>query len=186
MQNLINIIMAGGLAALLKKYSDMALAGTVVLILSMFIVPVPPFILDLLITINISISMVMLLIAIYIPNALALASFPSIILITTLFRLSLSVASTRLILLTAHAGEVIQAFGKFVVGGNFVVGAVMFLLLTLINFMVITKGSERVSEVAARFTLDAMPGKQMSIDADLRAGAFDLDEARRRRIDLGR
>ena len=186
MKGFIDIIMAGGLKMLLKRYADMALAGVVVLILSMFIVPVPPFVLDLLITINISISMVMLLISIYIPNALALASFPSIILITTLFRLSLSVASTRLILLTASAGEVIQAFGQFVVQGNFVVGAVMFLLLTLINFMVITKGSERVSEVAARFTLDAMPGKQMSIDADLRAGAFDLDEARKRRTDLGR
>lgn len=186
MQKFLDIIMAGGLAALLKRYADMVLAGFVVLILSMFIVPVPPFILDLLITINISISMVMLLISIYIPNALSLASFPSIILVTTLFRLALSVASTRLILLTAHAGEVIQAFGQFVVQGNFVVGAVMFLLLTLINFLVITKGSERVSEVAARFTLDAMPGKQMSIDADLRAGAFDLDEARKRRNDLGR
>ncbi|MEW5853632.1 MAG: type III secretion system export apparatus subunit SctV [Myxococcota bacterium] len=170
----------------MKRYADVALAGVVVLILSMFIMPVPPLVLDLLITINVSVSMVMLLIAIYIPNALALASFPSIILVTTLFRLAISIASTRLILLTAHAGEVIQAFGQFVVGGNFVVGAVMFLLLTLINFLVITKGSERVSEVAARFTLDAMPGKQMSIDADLRAGAFDLDEARKRRNDLGR
>src|SRR5678815_4829020 len=108
MKGFIDIIMAGGLAMLMKRYADMALAGVVVLILSMFIVPVPPFVLDLLITINISISMVMLLIAIYIPNALALASFPSIILITTLFRLSISIASTRLILLTAHAGEVLS------------------------------------------------------------------------------
>jgi type III secretion protein V len=182
----IDIVMAGGLLVLLKKYADIVLAGTVVLILSLFIVPVPPIVLDLLITTNISISMVMLLIAIYIPNALSLASFPSIILVTTLFRLAISIASTRLILLTAHAGDVIQAFGEFVVQGNFVVGVVMFLLLTLINFLVITKGSERVAEVAARFTLDAMPGKQMSIDADLRAGAFDLDEARKRRQDLGR
>jgi type III secretion protein V len=142
--------------------------------------------LDLLIVLNMSISILLLLLAMYIPNALHLASFPSLLLVTTLFRLSLNVSSTRLILLHAHAGEVIKAFGNFVVGGNLVVGLVIFLILTIIQFLVITKGAERVSEVAARFTLDAMPGKQMSIDADLRAGAFDMDEARRRRNDLSR
>ena len=158
----------------------------VVAVVGMMIVPVPPFILDLLPVLNISISMVMLLIAMYIPSALQLASFPTIILVTTLFRLALNVSSTRLILLEASAGEVIASFGQFVVRGTSVVGAVIFLVLLLINMLVISKGSERVAEVAARFTLDAMPGKQMSIDADLRAGALDLDEARQKRKDLGR
>ncbi|MBC7793427.1 MAG: type III secretion system export apparatus subunit SctV, partial [Clostridia bacterium] len=142
--------------------------------------------LDVLLALNITISIAMLMIAIYISHALKLSSYPTIILITTLFRLALNVSSTRLILLQADAGDVIQAFGKFVVRGNFVVGAVIFLILTIIQFLVVAKGSERVAEVAARFTLDAMPGKQMSIDADLRAGAFDLDEARRRRAELNR
>ena len=170
----------------LNRYADLGLAFLVVAVVGMMIVPVPPFILDLLLVLNISISMVMLLIAMYIPSALQLASFPTIILVTTLFRLALNVSSTRLILLEASAGEVIASFGQFVVRGNFVVGAVIFLVLLLINMLVISKGSERVAEVAARFTLDAMPGKQMSIDADLRAGALDLDEARQKRKDLGR
>ncbi|MBI2895438.1 MAG: FHIPEP family type III secretion protein [Deltaproteobacteria bacterium] len=147
----------------------------------MMIIPLPTFLLDILLTINISLGVLILLVAIYIPDALSIASFPTILLVTTLYRLALNVSSTRLILLQADAGEVIRAFGTFVVGGNYVVGGIVFLILTLIQFIVIAKGSERVSEVAARFTLDAMPGKQMSIDADLRAGAFDLDEARRRR-----
>ncbi len=170
----------------LNRYADLGLAFLVVAVVGMMIVPVPPFVLDLLLVLNISISMVMLLIAMYIPSALQLASFPTIILVTTLFRLALNVSSTRLILLEANAGEVIASFGQFVVRGNFVVGAVIFLVLLLINMLVISKGSERVAEVAARFTLDAMPGKQMSIDADLRAGALDLDEARQKRKDLGR
>ncbi|MBK8014540.1 MAG: type III secretion system export apparatus subunit SctV [Deltaproteobacteria bacterium] len=156
------------------------------MIISMLIIPLPPFILDILIVLNISISVVLLLLAMYIPNALHLASFPSLLLITTLFRLALNVSSTRLILLEAKAGEVIKAFGNFVVRGNLVVGIVIFLILTIIQFLVITKGAERVAEVAARFTLDAMPGKQMSIDADLRAGAFDMDVARKKRNDLSR
>ncbi|MCP4500475.1 MAG: FHIPEP family type III secretion protein [Deltaproteobacteria bacterium] len=180
------IINNGDIVVVLRRYADVLLAFLVMGVVGMMIVPVPPFVLDLLVVLNISISMIMLLIAMYIPEALQLAVFPTIILVTTMFRLSLNVSSTRLILLTAKAGEVIQSFGDFVVEGNFVVGAVIFLVLVLINFLVIAKGSERVAEVAARFTLDAMPGKQMSIDADLRAGAFELDEARKKRNDLGR
>lgn len=186
MKKFIDIIMQGDLAAVLKRYADILLAFLVMMVVGMMIVPLPPFILDLLLVINISISVIMLLISMYISQALKLASFPTIILVTTLFRLALNVSSTRLILLDGNAGDVIKSFGQFVVRGNFVVGAVIFLVLVLINFLVISKGSERVAEVAARFTLDAMPGKQMSIDADLRAGAFDLDEARRKRNDLGR
>ncbi len=186
MKKFLDIIMQGDLMVVLKRYADIGLAVLVMLVVSMMIIPLPTPLLDVLLVLNISISVIMLLISMYIPQALRLASFPTIILITTMFRLSLNVSSTRLILLHAHAGEVIESFGKFVVQGNFVVGAVIFLVLMLINFLVISKGSERVAEVAARFTLDAMPGKQMSIDADLRAGAFDLDEARRRRADLGR
>ena len=178
--------MQGDLLTVLRRYADIGLAFLVATVVGMMIVPVPPFLLDLLLVLNISISMVMLLIAMYIPSALRLASFPTIILVTTLFRLALNVSSTRLILLEAFAGDVIESFGQFVVRGNFVVGAVIFLVLLLINMLVISKGSERVAEVAARFTLDAMPGKQMSIDADLRAGALDLDEARQKRKDLGR
>jgi type III secretion protein V len=186
MKNFIAVLTTGDLSQTIGRYSDLILAFLIVIILAMLIVPVPPFILDILMVINISISVILLILAIYIPNALHLASFPSLLLVTTLFRLGLNVSTTRLILLEAHAGEVVVAFGNFVVQGNLVVGIVMFLVLTIINFLVITKGAERVSEVAARFTLDAMPGKQMSIDADLRAGAFDMDEARRRRNDLSR
>jgi type III secretion protein V len=171
----------GGIQQFLTKYSDLGLAALVVGIIGMMIVPLPTFLLDLLLTLNITIAVTLLMVSLYIPSALKISAFPSILLITTLFRLALNVSSTRLILLDADAGEVIASFGEFVVQGNYVVGAVIFLILTLIQFIVIAKGSERVSEVGARFTLDAMPGKQMSIDADLRAGAFDLDEARRRR-----
>ncbi len=171
----------GGIKRFLTKYSDLGLAFLVVGIIGMMIVPLPTFLLDLLLTLNITMAVTLLMVSLYIPSALKISAFPALLLITTLFRLALNVSSTRLILLDADAGEVIESFGEFVVSGNFVVGAVIFLILTLIQFIVIAKGSERVSEVAARFTLDAMPGKQMSIDADLRAGAFDLDEARRRR-----
>lgn len=174
-------LMDGGMRAFLTRYSDIGLAALVIGIIGMMIIPLPTFLLDMLLTLNITISVMLLMVSLYIPNALHISSFPSILLITTLFRLALNVSSTRLILLHADAGEVIESFGNFVVQGNYVVGAVIFLILTLIQFLVIAKGAERVSEVGARFTLDAMPGKQMSIDADLRAGAFDLDEARRRR-----
>ena len=127
-----------------------------------------------------------MLVVLYIPNALAIATFPTLLLITTLLRLALNVSSSRLILLQADAGEVIRAFGNFVVRGNYVVGAVVFLILTIIQFVVIAKGSERVAEVGARFALDAMPGKQMAIDAEMRAGSIDGQEAKHRRHQLAR
>ena len=174
-------LLKGGMSKFLTRYSDIGLAALVVGIVGMMIIPLPTFVLDVLLALNFTIAVTLLMVSLYIPNALKIAAFPSILLITTLFRLALNVSSTRLILLQADAGEVIASFGQFVVQGNYVVGAVIFLILTLIQFLVVAKGAERVSEVGARFTLDAMPGKQMSIDADMRAGAFDLDEARRRR-----
>ena len=186
MKQILDILTRGDFQQVSRRYSDIILASGVVGIIGMMIIPLPTFVLDMLLVLNITIAVSMLMIAIYIAHALKLAAYPTIILITTLFRLALNVSSTRLILLNADAGAVIDSFGKFVVRGNFVVGAVIFLILTIIQFLVIAKGSERVAEVAARFTLDAMPGKQMSIDADLRAGAFDLDEARHRRAELNR
>jgi type III secretion protein V len=186
MNSLLAILTRGDFGEVTKRYSDILLAGLVVGVVGMMIVPLPTFVMDMLLVVSITIAVSMLMISIYIPSALKLSSYPTIILITTLYRLALNVSSTRLILLNGDAGHVIESFGKFVVRGNIVVGAVIFLILTLIQFLVIAKGAERVAEVAARFTLDAMPGKQMSIDADLRAGAFDLDEARRRRSELQR
>jgi type III secretion protein V len=168
------------------RHADVALATLVVAIVGMMIVPLPTPLLDLLIAINIAAAVTLLLVAIYVSDALKIATFPTILLLTTLFRLALEVSATRLILLRADGGEVIRGFGDFVVAGNLVVGAVIFLILTMIQFIVIAKGSERVAEVAARFTLDAMPGKQMSIDAELRAGHIDHNEARRRRASLAR
>jgi type III secretion protein V len=170
----------------LTTYADIGLAVLVVAIVGMMIIPLPTFVLDILLTCNITVALTLVLISIYMPSALRLSVYPSLLLLTTLFRLSLNVSSTRLILLYADAGEVIRSFGQFVVAGNMVVGGIIFLILMLINFLVIAKGSERVSEVAARFTLDAMPGKQMSIDADMRAGAIEMDEGRARRRDLER
>ncbi len=161
--------------------ADIALAALVVLCVGLMVVPLPTWALDLLISTNLSISVVILLVVLYVPDAVGIATFPTLLLLTTLFRLSLNVASTRLILLQANAGEVIRAFGMFVVRGNFVVGAVVFVVLATIQFVVIAKGGERVAEVGARFALDAMPGKQMAIDAELRAGSIDGNEARRRR-----
>jgi type III secretion protein V len=166
--------------------ADAALAGLVIAVVGLMIVPLPTWLLDLLIASNLAISVTLLLVSLYVSDALRIAAFPTILLITTLVRLALNVSSTRLILLQANAGEVIQAFGTFVVRGNYVVGAVIFLILTIIQFVVIAKGSERVAEVGARFTLDAMPGKQMAIDAELRSGAIDGNEARRRRRTLSR
>jgi type III secretion protein V len=145
------------------------------------IVPLPTWVLDLLISANLSAAIAILLVVLYVPDAIGIATFPTLLLLTTLFRLALNVASTRLILLQADAGEVIRTFGSFVVRGNYVVGGVVFLVLTIIQFVVIAKGSERVAEVGARFVLDAMPGKQMAIDAELRGGSIDGPEARRRR-----
>ncbi len=164
--------------------ADAALAGFVIAIVGLMVVPLPTWLLDLLIASNLACSVAVLLVALYVGEALKIAAFPTLLLITTLFRLALNVSSTRLILLQADAGEVIRAFGQFVVRGNYVVGAVIFLILTIIQFVVIAKGSERVAEVGARFTLDAMPGKQMAIDAELRSGSIDGNEARRRRRSL--
>src|SRR5438874_2384245 len=170
----------------INKYSDIVLAILVVSIVGMMIVPLPTHLLDVLLTFNITISVTVLLISLYVPQALRLSIFPTLLLVTTMFRLALTISTTRLILLTGDPGEVVPAFGKFVVGGNFVVGAVIFIILVVVNFIVISKGSERVAEVAARFTLDAMPGKQMSIDADLRAGSIDMEEGKKKRRDLER
>jgi type III secretion protein V len=161
--------------------ADVVLAALVVSVVGLMIVPLPTWTLDLLISTNLSASVVVLLVVLYVPDAIGIATFPTLLLLTTLFRLSLNVASTRLILLQANAGQVIKAFGTFVVRGNYVVGAVVFLVLTIVQFIVVAKGSERVAEVGARFVLDAMPGKQMAIDAELRGGTIDGAEARRRR-----
>jgi type III secretion protein V len=166
--------------------ADAALAALVVLVVGLMIVPLPTWTLDLLISTNLSAAVAILLVVLYAPDALSIATFPTVLLLTTLFRLALNVASTRLILLQANAGEVIKAFGTFVVRGNYVVGAVVFAVLTTIQFIVVAKGSERVAEVGARFALDAMPGKQMAIDAELRTGTIDGNEARRRRRALQR
>lgn len=168
----------------ISRTSDIALAVLIIAILAMIIVPVNPHIIDYLIAINLGISVALLMVALYIPSAVQLSIFPSLLLITTLYRLGLNIASTRQILLHANAGDIIFQFGDFVVGGNFVVGGVIFLIITLVQFIVITKGAERVAEVAARFTLDAMPGKQMSIDADMRAGILDSNQAREKRLSI--
>lgn len=170
--------------SLVTKHPDIVLAVLVVSMLGMMIVPLPTFILDLFLTLNITFAMTLLVSSLYIPNAISIPSFPTLLLLTTLFRLSLNVSSTRLILLNGYAGEVINSFGRFVVKGNYIVGGVIFLILTLIQFIVIAKGSERVAEVSARFNLDSMPGKQMSIDADLRNGAISMDEAKSQRREL--
>jgi len=174
------------ISSYLTKYADVGLAGIVVVIIGMMLVPLPTLVLDLFLTANITIGMTILLTALYLTEPVKLSAFPTIILVATMFRLSLEIAATRLILGQGDAGHVIEQFGMFVAGGNLVVGAVVFMIITIVQFLVIAKGSERISEVAARFTLDAMPGKQMSIDADLRAGAFDLDTARQKRRALER
>ncbi len=168
----------------LTKNNDILFAVAVMLVVVMFIIPLPTFILDLLLTLNISLGLTILLVSMYLVNPLELSVFPSLLLIATLFRLALNVSTTRLILGQADAGNVIEAFGNFVVGGNYIVGFVIFVILVAIQFIVITKGAERVAEVSARFTLDAMPGKQMSIDADLSAGLMTEAEARNRREEI--
>jgi flagellar biosynthesis protein FlhA len=179
-----------GILNRLTKNSDLALAIGLVGILAVMVIPMPTFLIDLCLVLAIGTSVMLLLTAIYTVRALDFSIFPSVLLITTLFRLSLNVATTRVILLngpekgTAAAGHVIESFGKFVVGGNYAVGIVIFIILVIINFIVITKGAGRVAEVAARFTLDAMPGKQMAIDADLNAGIINEQEAKRRRTEI--
>ena len=170
-----------GLFAARTLDSEVAVATAVVAILFVMVVPLPSFLLDFLLATDIALSLGVLLTAFYATRPLEFAIFPGLLLTTTLFRLSLNVASTRLILGEAEAGALINAFGQFVVAGNYVVGAIIFLVLVIINFVVITKGTERISEVAARFTLDAMPGKQMAIDADLNSGLIDEKEAKKRR-----
>ena len=169
-----------------RGYAEIGLALGVVFIVALLMVPIPGMMLDMLLALSIGSSLVVLLVALYTTDPLEFSGFPSLLLILTLFRLALNVCSTRLILADGHAGAVIQAFGEFVIGGNYVVGIVLFLILVGINFIVITKGAGRVAEVAARFTLDAMPGKQMAIDADLSAGLIDEKQARRRRDDISR
>jgi type III secretion protein V len=166
---------------MMSKRNDVIFASLLICIIFMMILPLPTFIVDTLVGLNLCMSAILLMVAVYLSEIVRFSAFPSILLLTTLFRLALSITTTRLILLQADAGQIVETFGKFVVGGNMVVGVVIFLILTIVNFVVVTKGSERVAEVAARFSLDAMPGKQMSIDSDLRAGMIDLTEAKRRR-----
>jgi flagellar biosynthesis protein FlhA len=166
------------------RQTDVVVALALVMVLAVLILPIPPPLLDIMLVLGVAMGALVLFITLQISNPLQLSSFPSLLLLLTLFRLSLNVATTRQILLNGYAGQVIQSFGDFVIGGNYVVGVVIFLILVLVNFMVITKGSGRIAEVAARFTLDAMPGKQMSIDADLNAGLIDEKQALKRREDL--
>jgi len=174
-----------GIVTLLKR-GDIALAIGVLTILTILIVPLPPFLLDLFLAASIILSVLILMVALFIAEPLEFTIFPTILLIATMLRLALNLASTRLILANGHtgthaAGHVIEAFGQFVMAGNFVIGIIVFAILVIVNFIVITKGSGRIAEVAARFTLDAMPGKQMAIDADLNAGLIDQEVAKARR-----
>ncbi len=166
---------------ILARYGDMFLAFAAVGIVLLLVVPLPPILLDVLISMSLVMGVITLLITLYTEDSLEFSAFPSLLLFLTLFRLGINIASTRMILSEAKAGDIIRTFGEFVTGGNQIVGLIIFILLTVINFVVITKGSGRVAEVAARFTLDAMPGKQMSIDADLNAGIIEEEEAKRRR-----
>ena len=164
-------------------------AVLMLLMLAMVVVPLPPLLLDVLFTFNIALGLVVLLGTVYVRSPLELAAFPTVLLLATLLRLSLNIASTRVVLLNGHqgpaaAGHVIESFGNFVIGGDYAVGLVVFVILIIINFVVVTKGASRISEVSARFTLDAMPGKQMAIDADLNAGLITQDEARQRRAEV--
>jgi flagellar biosynthesis protein FlhA len=173
-----------------KNMQVMAAPIVVVAVLALMVLPLPPFVLDIFFTFNIAAALMVMMVAATMLRPLDFAAFPSVLLLTTLLRLSLNVASTRVVLLQGHtgtgaAGHVIESFGHFLIGGNFAVGLIVFAILVVINFVVITKGSERIAEVAARFTLDAMPGKQMAIDADLNAGLIDEKEAKRRRLEVG-
>src|SRR5919197_4491974 len=170
----------------LTKHTDLLAAGAVVLVVMMMIIPLPPMLVDLCISLNISMALAIVVTTLYLPTALEFSSFPSLLLLTTLFRLAINVSVTRLVLLKGDAGGVVSAFGNFVVGGNVIVGLVVFMILVVIQFVVITNGAGRVAEVAARFTLDAMPGKQMANDADLNAGQITEAEARERRKEISR
>ncbi|MGB9770624.1 MAG: flagellar biosynthesis protein FlhA [Candidatus Kapaibacteriota bacterium] len=182
-RNIGNNIAGRGLIYLLNN-KDVFLALGILVIIGLLILPLPPILMDLLISLNLSLAVLILLVSLYLRNPLEFSSFPTVLLVTTLFRLGLNVATTRLILTEGYAGEIIQSFGTFVIRGNYIVGIIIFIILMVINFIVIIKGSSRIAEVAARFTLDALPGKQMSIDADLNAGYIDEQEARIRRQNL--
>ena len=182
----LDIAAIGGGGEAGRRRAEVGMAVAVLAVVALLVVPLPGVLLDLCLALSISISLVVLLVALYTTNPLDFSSFPALLLVTTLFRLALNVSSTRLILSKGEAGEVIEAFGHFVIGGNYAVGVVIFLILIGINFIVITKGAGRVAEVAARFTLDAMPGKQMAIDADLAAGLIDEKQARTRRDEIAR
>jgi type III secretion protein V len=168
----------------LSNVSDLFLAVGIVAIIALMVLPLPLLVLDALVAINIVVGLILVLMGVYITSPLQFSVFPSVLLISTLYRLALSVATTRMILLHGDAGDIIDTFGNMVAGGNIVVGLVVFLIITLVQFIVIAKGAERVAEVAARFTLDAMPGKQLSIDSDLRSGLIDKDEAKRKRREI--
>jgi type III secretion protein V len=180
----LNAVQPPLLIRLLNQHNDILLAGVIVAVISLMVFPLPPVALDILIGINLAASIALLMLSMYVPSALGLSTFPALLLITTIFRLALNIASTKQILLHAHAGEIIETFGKLIVGGNVVVGIVVFIIIAIVQFIVIAKGSERVAEVGARFTLDAMPGKQMSIDADVRANLITAEEAKARRNKL--
>lgn len=174
----------------LRGANALAAPLLVIAILALMVLPMPPWLLDTFFTLNIASSLIVMMVAAYMIRPLDFASFPSVLLLTTLMRLSLNVASSRVVLMEGHtgagaAGAVIEAFGHFLIGGNFAVGLIVFMIIVVINFIVITKGAERMAEVSARFTLDAMPGKQMAVDADLNAGVIDEKEARRRRAEVG-
>ncbi|MDR9851325.1 type III secretion system export apparatus subunit SctV [Herbaspirillum huttiense F1] len=182
----IGILMAlNKFAAKLAQRAELIVAAFVIGIVFMLVLPMPVWLLDMLIALSLCISGLIVIVAMYMPGPTAFSTFPAVLLLTTLFRLAISVSTTRLILLEGDAGHIVETFGNFVVGGNLVVGLVIFLILTVVQFIVITKGSERVSEVSARFSLDAMPGKQMSIDSDLRAGILTAEEAKQKRAKLG-
>src|SRR3954462_13359627 len=174
-------------AAILR--SGIGVPVGVLAVLAMMVVPLPPIALDILFTFNIALTLVVVMAVFYVARPLEFGVFPSVLLLATLLRLALNVASTRVVLLHGHtgsgaAGKVIESFGEFVIGGNYAVGVIVFIILTIINFVVVTKGAGRISEVTARFTLDAMPGKQMAIDSDLNAGLITQDEARARRLEV--
>jgi type III secretion protein V len=182
--NLTQRLSSSRVLGFVSRSSDLVLAIWIMLILGVLILPVGPHVIDVLISFNLTVSVTLLMVALYIPKATHLSIFPSLLLLTTLYRIAIEIAATRQILLHANAGDIIAAFGRVVVGGNFVVGGIIFLIITIVQFIVIVKGAERVAEVAARFTLDAMPGKQMSIDADMRAGVIDSNQARELRAAL--
>ena len=170
----------------INKYSDIATAFFVVVIIGVIIIPIPSLFLDLLIVLNMALSVTILMLTLFTNSVLEFSTFPTLLLITTMFRLALNISATKLILSHGNAGRVIRAFGEIVTGNNYIVGAIIFIIIIIVQIVVVTNGASRVSEVTARFTLDAMPGKQMAIDADLNSGLIDEDTAKQRRLDLQR